>query len=839
MKFVFPIQTSNGKEFANAKEFEKILKQETIGQYGFNPSHSTFHGGVHFTKKNAPWVRNQYPIRAVADGKIVACRLNYDYPETTYDGRTLPFSNDFCLIEHEFDYKDESDQNKTFVFYSLYMHLAAIGDKKTEIEEEPIQHVLAQSWFGRAMPRIEEPANTYVKLRKGTVLILDEEAGPVECINGEQTLIFRKYTIQDNRGLIDSLTTVGNTLWLADDPTPSEQQPQFNIKGGPVKTSQEPTWFYQKLTAEVIANDYINVRSDPSSNGESGDVIGRALTGCTLTLERKRALKFYTINGQKYLMAKCEFKNGKAFKNDTANSPLTLGWVAITDDNIKITGKTDALDFNSDANPVTETSISIRAGEPIGYLGRFDVLENDAEKGYVVTTRYQLHHELISLEKPPQAFLKAYYGDEKAESLQFASDNESHGYLLENGLSDFFRNLALCAKRSEVPCEEREGITVEDEQVLSVLTPEAASQLTVVQHTSEWYHKSDTSFLFKELDRIFGVNDRLQHEKDRADQLAWMQNTSIFSDSSAVWNWWPINGQSNFITNTKVIFQESNVKNMFHDNHEHLMFLTMEETLTYLQSTGWKNTKSNWVEATESDLGTILINYGLNGKDVVTTSMLIAQLKTLNIKASVVMGKQGKRLIKFTGYKSVSKLINTHTYMLDNPKIIQMGIGEYGVVNSVVNGLKLSIYVSAAYRFLDFWLNDETSLTETFGRLGVDIAKIALGSAVTAAITAGSASLIGVVTVPLVVTVVVGFGAAVALNALDEKYGVTDYVVDMIERAEQDVVKKSIEIKDTIKSEFIDIGSMFLDGMLEYGKTIAINELNKYIKNTIDKLNSY
>lgn len=540
MKFVFPIQTSNGKEFANAKEFEKILKQETIGQYGFNPSHSTFHGGVHFTKKNAPWVRNQYPIRAIADGKIVACRLNYDYPETTYDGRTLPFSNDFCLIEHKFDYKDESDQNKTFIFYSLYMHLAALGDKKSEVEEEPVQHVLAQSWFGRVQPKIENADNTFIKLKKGTVLILDEETEPREFDNGSQTLTFRKYTVKDNCGLVKSLSMVGTNLWLADDPTPSEQNPQFIVKGGPIENAPEPTWFYQKLTAEVIADDYINVRSDPSTNGEAGEIIGLAMTGCTLTLERKRALKFYTINGQKYLMAKCEFKNDKAFKNDAANSPITLGWIAITNDNIKITGKTDALDFNNDANPVTETSISIRAGEPIGYLGRFDVLENDSEKGYAVTTRYQLHHELMSLEKPPQAFLQAYYGDEKAESIQFASDNESHGYLLENGLSDFFRNLALCAKRSEVPCEEREGITVEDEQVLSVLTPEAASQLTVVQHTSEWYHKSDTSFLFKELDRIFGVTDRLQHEKDRADQLAWMQNTSIFNDSSAVWNWWPI-----------------------------------------------------------------------------------------------------------------------------------------------------------------------------------------------------------------------------------------------------------------------------------------------------------
>ncbi|MBF9000438.1 hypothetical protein [Vibrio nitrifigilis] len=540
MKFVYPITKSDGSEFPNQDELETVISQETIGQYGFNPSHNTFHGGIHFTKVNAPWVRKYYPIRAIADGNIIACRLSEDYPETEYGHQKLPFSHNFCLIEHEFDYKDDDDNDATFNFYSLYMHLATINDDKSDVEEEPIQHVLAQSWFARAMPKISNELNTYVKLKKGTVLLLDEDSQPRTFESNGITYNFKKYEIKDNKGLRDSLAGVGNNVWLADDPSPKESDPQFIITGGPVENAPEPIWFYQKLTGEITCNTSIRVRSDPKTNGDAGDVIGQAYNGCTISFSRTSDTKFCRIGGKKYLMARCDFTNNKAFQGNQQTVKLTSGWIAITDAYVKVNEKSDILDFNDENTPVTSTNIPVKAGEPIGYLGRFDVLIYDQERGYVADKRYQLHHELISLDKPPKAFLTAFFGDEKAANLQFASDENSHGYLLKKDPSDFFRDLALCAKKSVTNAEKCDAVTVEDDELKSVLLPQDASKLTVVQHTSEWYHKSDTSLLFQELTYLFGDNKRLKHEKDRADQLAWMQDTALFKDNAVVWNWWPI-----------------------------------------------------------------------------------------------------------------------------------------------------------------------------------------------------------------------------------------------------------------------------------------------------------
>ncbi|XIW28070.1 hypothetical protein AB2E84_14245 [Escherichia coli] len=65
-----------------------------------------------------------------------------------------------------------------------------------------------------------------------------------------------------------------------------------------------------------------------------------------------------------------------------------------------------------------------------------------------------------------------------------------------------------------------------------------------------------------------------------------------------------------------------------------------------------------------------------------------------------------------------------------NPKIVDVGIGKYGLTNSIVKGARLTFYVAVAYRTIDFILNDETSLAEFIGALATDVGKIAIASAV-------------------------------------------------------------------------------------------------------------
>lgn len=104
-----------------------------------------WHGGVHLTPGTEP-------IRAIADGVIVAYRLapaSKDYPgQGSYD-------TSFVLIKHETD----SGEHTRVVFYSLYMHLAPKG-LLSDAQRQQLAPFLRDAAPSEAAVRA--PANTRV-----------------------------------------------------------------------------------------------------------------------------------------------------------------------------------------------------------------------------------------------------------------------------------------------------------------------------------------------------------------------------------------------------------------------------------------------------------------------------------------------------------------------------------------------------------------------------------------------------------------------------------------------------------------------------------------------------
>nr|WP_217653791.1 hypothetical protein [Moritella viscosa]SHO17370.1 Putative uncharacterized protein [Moritella viscosa] len=284
------------------------------------------------------------------------------------------------------------------------------------------------------------------------------------------------------------------------------------------------------------------------------------------------------------------------------------------------------------------------------------------------------------------------------------------------------------------------------------------------------------------------------------------------------------------IKNTRV-FPDENVRALLKSNDHDVMLLVLLEAFEVLQSWGWKDTKEAWVETTQSTGGEILVSYGVNGKDIVTTSMIISKLGDFGIKATKYVNHKGTELIKLSGYAGIRKILNAPVFAEKNPKIVGVGIGKYGLKNSIIQGARLTFYVAAAYRVVDFILNDETSLAEFIGSLATDIVKIGIASGISW-VAGTAASGISFVVFPLVIVVVAGIGAAWGLNYLDSKYKITDQVVVYIESAQQEVMEKAQEIEDG----FWDIGEMFAQGMLEAGRNVIESEVRKYIRTSIEHI---
>ncbi|SUP67009.1 Uncharacterised protein [Yersinia kristensenii] len=98
------------------------------------------------------------------------------------------------------------------------------------------------------------------------------------------------------------------------------------------------------------------------------------------------------------------------------------------------------------------------------------------------------------------------------------------------------------------------------------------------------------------------------------------------------------------------------------------MFLTAEEAYEVLAD--WGTYQKGWVDITQSPLGEVVVNYGTNIKDVVTTSKLIVDLGGLGIQATMYINHKGTELIKLTGYPGIRKVLNAPVFALKIPRLL-------------------------------------------------------------------------------------------------------------------------------------------------------------------------
>lgn len=99
---------------------------------GFYPigKNGQWHGGIHFDAHTAR-VFDQSSVRCIADGEVIAYRIDTTYPQSRYlderdRPRNAPFSTGFVLVKHRLEAPPlpaGADTPPGLTLYSLYMHL--------------------------------------------------------------------------------------------------------------------------------------------------------------------------------------------------------------------------------------------------------------------------------------------------------------------------------------------------------------------------------------------------------------------------------------------------------------------------------------------------------------------------------------------------------------------------------------------------------------------------------------------------------------------------------------------------------------------------------------------
>jgi hypothetical protein len=132
-KWSYPLNVGTA-EATDPQQFYKALAKAKDGYYPLG-ANGLWHGGVHFDEDTG-LVRDLTEVKCIADGEVVAYRIDEAYPKSDFGSAHSVFSTGFVLVKHRLEVPvppapapasgaspAATVPGPSLTFFSLYMHL--------------------------------------------------------------------------------------------------------------------------------------------------------------------------------------------------------------------------------------------------------------------------------------------------------------------------------------------------------------------------------------------------------------------------------------------------------------------------------------------------------------------------------------------------------------------------------------------------------------------------------------------------------------------------------------------------------------------------------------------
>jgi len=200
----------------------------------------------------------------------------------------------------------------------------------------------------------------------------------------------------------------------------------------------------------------------------------------------------------------------------------------------------------------------------------------------------------------------------------------------------------------------------------------------------------------------------------------------------------------------------------------------------------WEQTTGKDIAQAAYSTARIGANYAAAVLDANTALKLI---KDLGIDGKVVLKSvNGTQYVIFKGYAGTRSIFTATRYLANNPKVVDMAIGKIGANRAIMSGARLTIFLVVPLNVLNYILSDQQTMSQMIGTTATDLVKVGAASAIASIAATAAATLTTLAAGPIVVAIVVGVATALALDALDKQFGVTDALIKALDDAYDNTV---------------------------------------------------
>lgn len=556
MKITFPVRDKNGKNYTSLEEVMSLINSEAHGSWLMG-ANGLWHGGIHISDVTHPYSalseevlkkNTAVPLQFVADGTIVAYRINKTYPAAPYCGKELRFSSSFVLVKSILQ-PDLEKQNSWLEFYTLYMHLAAVTDypslpcyKVAPGRKGVPLRIFTKDQFG--LPEGEEDKGgngIYTVPSKAT-----GRRGVLTVSEGDRLVLSRKgqFYITEKKG--KQLHTFGLVQQVKNGKASKKQywvtmNPKVLIPDGELAELM-PAWM-QSPVAEGTFDKIVNTDGQSLWKVSAGTTVGFMgvneipNTGNQLVMQ-ERFLHLELLSNDRrmpdFISNPAGVDNARKFIRTISGRTIYLrtgdaGSQVFEASNVKVNIST--LLSRDSTTPFKDASGKrwFKVCES-GWVSQSDIEEIEQfdliSQGFIPMEENSAN-DVTKSEKDkwiPEAFGHIARAASDAEKMQYGRVPEYYRKLVEKIDENKDGQIS--------PDEIRRALTVRDPLVQNVV-----SRL-IVKHHSEWFGGRSTG----RWDDFFRASDKLENKYNEKylSELEWMSQVEPFKKGEPIWHFHPV-----------------------------------------------------------------------------------------------------------------------------------------------------------------------------------------------------------------------------------------------------------------------------------------------------------
>lgn len=533
MNTCFPARKQNGENYTTLDEMMGLIGQEPHGSW-LAGTNKMWHGGLHITQKSAPGsvltpetMETAVPLQCMADGEVVAWRLNKDYQKSTFLGQSIQYTTTFVLVKSVCQPAPNNEQT-WLEFYSLYMGLAPLS----AFEKRKCMKVIAENGVKK------HPQGNYEASQSDSGAEVIPEASDGTLVKDTRVLLLKegRYTYKGQTsqpfGLAQTVDSAGKAsgkpFWVTTSPE--------NMVPDGEQYAHLPVWMQQAVVKDTF--DSV-VRPDGILKINAGDAIG--FLGEDISPASKAAISNSTFAHVEVL---CADSRMPAFIDNPGKVTTGRKYIRVHPTAMLYTNAGDT--FAKTTSPVSKDMHLILP------VDKCNPKENDGKKYYQAGQNYWLSQDDVDLidqyslkelgftalveESTPDMGASLKGGWMKSAYQWLAEQVRPERGIQEQQMSLFYKGMI------DKMDTDKDGQLSERELFVALNHPEMGVRdivsRMIVKHESEWFggsgHQKWTAF-FQDYDTL-----RIDIAKKWLDDMEWMSQVEPFKSGNAVWHMHPV-----------------------------------------------------------------------------------------------------------------------------------------------------------------------------------------------------------------------------------------------------------------------------------------------------------